>query len=62
MTQIQKELIEAAINKLIKKQELSESYTEESNYEGQIIAYRRVLDLVNGGTEAFKVVNGLNEE
>jgi len=62
MTQTQKELIEAAINKLEKKQEASTSYTDESNYEGQILAYRRVLDLVNGATEAFKVMNGLNEE
>lgn len=62
MTQTQKELIERAIDKLINKQNESESYTEESNYEGQILAYRRVLDLLNGATEAFKVMNGLNED
>ena len=62
MTQTEKELIEAAITKLEKKKEESASYTDESNFDGQIIAYRRVLDLVNGATEAFKVMNGLNEE
>ena len=62
MTQTQKELIEAAISKLIQKQEESSSYTEESNYEGQILAYRRVLDLMDGSTEAFKVMNSLNED
>ena len=62
MNQTQKELIEAAIIKLEKKQAESHSFTEESNYEGQMLAYRRVLDLMSGATEAFKVMNGLNED
>ena len=61
MEQMEKELIEAAIITLEKKLKDNLSYTEESNYKGQLTAYRRVLDLGNGSFEAFRVMNGIEK-
>ncbi len=61
MNQSQLELIERTISKLEKKCEESISYTDQSNYEGQLLAYRRVLDLATGATEAFIVMNELDK-
>jgi hypothetical protein len=59
MSQLEKDLIETAIRSLENKLDDTESYADNANIQGQILAYRRVLDLLNGAHEAFKIMNGL---